>query len=372
MTSTSDNPQNDVSRSEIWAGPSLANAAKTLVFAAPSARMARAQGGRKIMTTKVAAACRNALAVAAVLTFSSGALAQYPERPIRVVTPFPAGGAVDIVTRLVTEKMASELGRAFVIEAKPGGGGIIATDAVAHSNPDGYTLLITTPNHTINAALHAKLPYDTQKDLVPISIVAEVPEVLVSHPDVPYKDFRGFVEYARKNPGKLNYSSAGIGTLPHITMEVMLKRLDAKVTHVPYRGAAPAMTDLLAGVVQLKLDTYATSAQHVAAGKLRALAYGARARSPLMPDVPTVAEMGVPGYEGILWIGLMAPAKTPQAVIDKLKAAAAKAVRAPELIERFKRDGVDPVGGTPEDFRAQIAREIPQWREVIVSANIKP
>lgn len=314
-----------------------------------------------------------ALAMAAsAVAFGTPASAQYPDRPVKLITPFPPGGAVDVVTRLVAERMAAELGRPLVIEAKAGAGGILATDAVAKSDPDGYTLLITTPNHTINAALQAKLPYDTEKDLVPISIVAAVPEVLVSHPDAPFKDFKGFVENAKANPGKLNYSSAGIGTLPHITFEVLLKGLNIKVTHVPYRGAAPAMTDLLAGVVQLKLDTYATSSQHVAAGKLRNLAYAARTRSPLMPDVPTVAELGLPGYEGVLWIGLMAPAKTPQAVIDKLAAAAAKVVRAPDLLERFKKDGVDAVGSTPETFRTQIAREIPQWRDVIQSANIKP
>jgi tripartite-type tricarboxylate transporter receptor subunit TctC len=314
-------------------------------------------------------------AILALATFvacaSTPALAQYPDRPIKLITPFPPGGAVDVVTRLVAEKMAAELGRPFVIEAKAGAGGILATDAAAKSEPDGYTLLITTPNHTINAALQPKLPYNAEKDLVPISIVAEVPEVLVSHPGAPFKDFKGFVENARQNPGKLNYSSAGIGTLPHITFEVLLKGLGIKVTHVPYRGAAPAMTDLLAGVVQLKLDTYATSSQHVAAGKLRNLAYAARARSPLMPDVPTVAELGLPGYEGILWIGLMAPAKTPQAVVDKLAAAAAKVVRAPDLLERFRKDGVDAVGGTPDAFGEQIAREIPQWRDVIQSANIQ-
>jgi tripartite-type tricarboxylate transporter receptor subunit TctC len=309
---------------------------------------------------------------AALLLLTTGAaLAQYPDRPIRLLTPFPPGGAVDVVTRLVADKMAAELGKPFVIEAKAGGGGIIATDAVAKADKDGYTLLITTPNHTINAALNPKLPYDTEKDLVPISIVAEVPEVLVSHPDAPFKDFKGFIDYAKQNPGKLNYSSAGIGTLPHITMEVLLKQSGVKATHVPYRGAAPAMTDLLAGVVQLKLDTYATSYQNVEAGRLKALAYAAKTRSPLMPNLPTVAEMGVPGYEGILWIGIMAPAGTPQPIIDKLAAAAAKAVKAPELAERLKRDGVDPVGGTPAEMAKQIAREIPQWRDVIQSANIK-
>jgi tripartite-type tricarboxylate transporter receptor subunit TctC len=298
--------------------------------------------------------------------------AQYPERPIHVLTPFPPGGAVDLVTRLVADRMAPDLGRSFVIEPKTGAGGIIATDAVAKSAPDGYTLLITTPNHTINAALQSKLPYDTEKDLAPIAIMAAVPEVLVSHPAAPFEDFAGFVTYARANPGRLNYSSAGIGTLPHITMELLLKGLKLGVTHVPYRGAAPAMTDLLAGVVQLKLDTYATSMQHVEAGKLRPLAYGGRARSPLLPNVPTVAEMGVPGYEGVLWIGLMAPAHTPPAIINRLSISVAKAVSANDLTVRFKRDGIDAVGSTPEQFRTQIANEIPQWRDVIQSANIKP
>jgi len=199
--------------------------------------------------------------------------AQYPERPIRLILPFPAGGAVDHVARLVTARMAEELGRPFVIENKSGAGGIIATDATAKAAADGYTLLLTTPNHTINAALSSKLPYDTEKDLAPVSIVAEVPELLVSHPAAPFADFAGFVAYARNNPGKLNYSSAGNGTLPHVTMELLLRRTGITVAHIPYRGAAPAMTDLLAGQVQLKMDTYATAHQHVAQGKLRALAF---------------------------------------------------------------------------------------------------
>jgi len=202
--------------------------------------------------------------------------AQYPERPIRLILPFPAGGAVDHVARLVTARMAEELGRPFVIENKSGAGGIIATDATAKAAADGYTLLLTTPNHTINAALSSKLPYDTEKDLAPVSIVAEVPELLVSHPAAPFADFAGFVAYARNNPGKLNYSSAGNGTLPHVTMELLLRRTGITVAHIPYRGAVPAMTDLLAGQVQLKMDTYATAHQHVAQGKLRALAFASR------------------------------------------------------------------------------------------------
>ena len=310
-------------------------------------------------------------AIAALLAVAP-ALAEYPERPVRVLEPFPPGGAVDIVTRLVAARLADDLGRPFLVESKPGAGGILATDAVARAPHDGYTLLVTTPNHTINAALNPRLPYDTEKDLVPVAVIAEVPELFVSNASAPFTSFAEFVEYARQHPGKLDYASAGVGTLPHVSMELLLRRLDLKVTHIPYKGAAPAMADLLGGQVQLKMDTFATSAPHIAAGKLRALAIASSVRSALEPDLPTVAELGVPGYEGILWIGVMAPAGTPAAVIDKLAAACERAVRAPELVERFRRDGIDPGGGTPAMFGERIGREIAQWRELIASVKINP
>ena len=297
--------------------------------------------------------------------------AEYPDHPIHILMPFPPGGAVDRVIRIVTNRMSVYLGTQFIAENKSGAGGILATDATAKSPPNGYTLLAATPNHTINAALQPKLPYDTEKDFAPVSIVAEVPELLVSYPGAPFRDFKGFIEYAKAHPGGLNYASAGVGTLPHITMEVLLKQTGITVAHVPYRGAAPAMTDLLGGQVQLKMDTYTTGAQHVEAGKLVALAFASRKRSALMPNVPTISELGLPGYEGILWIGLLAPAGTPKEIIDKLASAAARAVREPETIERLRKDGVDAVGGTPEEFRQQIAREIPQWRDVGQSSKIK-
>ncbi len=310
-----------------------------------------------------------AAAMAALLAVAP-ARAEYPERPVRILEPFPPGGAVDIVTRLVAAHLADDLGRPFLVESKPGAGGIIATDAVAKAPHDGYTLLVTTPNHTINAALNPKLPYDTEKDLVPVAVIAEVPELLVSHSAAPFTSFAQFVDYARRHPGELNYASAGVGTLPHVSMELLLRRLDLKVTHIPYKGAAPAMADLLGGQVQLKMDTYATSAPHIAAGKLRALAIASRARSALAPEVPTVAELGVPGYEGILWVGVMAPAGTPASVIAKLAAACDRAVRAPELVARFRRDGIDPGGGTPAAFAERIGREIAQWRELIQTVKI--
>ena len=311
-----------------------------------------------------------ATAALAVVLAAAPARADYPERPVRLLEPFPPGGAVDLVTRLIAARLSIDLGKPFLVESKPGAGGIIATDAAAKAAPDGYTLLLTTPNHTINAALNARLPYDTEKDLVPVAVIAEVPEVLVSHIAAPFTDFATFVDYARAHPGELNYASAGNGTLPHVSMELLLHRLGVKVTHIPYKGAAPAMADLLAGQVQLKMDTYATSAPHVAEGKLRALAIASRTRSALAPDLPTIAELGVPGYEGILWIGVLAPAGTPAAVIAKLAAACDRAVRAPELIERFRHDGVDPGGGTPASFGARITAEIAQWRELIQSVKI--
>ena len=311
------------------------------------------------------------VALAALLSpWAGGARADFPEKPIRLIVPFPAGGTVDLVARLVTARMADDLRQPFVIENRGGAGGVIATDAAAKAAPDGYTLLLTSPNHTINAALQGKLPYDTEKDLAAVALVAEIPELLVSHPSAPFSDFAGFIAYAKANPGKLNYASAGNGTLPHVTMELLLRRTGVAVAHIPYRGAAPAMTDLLAGQVQLKMDTYATAAQHVAAGKLRALAYAGRARLALMPDVPTVAEMGLPGYEGVLWIGLVAPAGTPKPVIEKLAAAVKRALATPELSERLRRDGIEPVGSSSEEFGALITREIAQWRALAKSVNI--
>ena len=306
----------------------------------------------------------------AVLLQPARSLAEYPEQPIHLLVPFPPGGAVDIVARLMSAKMSAILGKQIIVENKAGAGGIIATEAVAKAAHDGYTLLLTTPNHTINGAMRASLPYDTQKDLTPISVLADVPEVLVSNPGAPYKTFADFVAYAKKNPGKINYASAGLGTLPHVTMELLAHRLGIKLTQVPYRGAAPAMTDLLAGVVQLKLDTYATSHPYVVAGKLRMLAIASSHRSDLLPDIPTIAELGVPGYEGVLWIGMMAPAGTPQPVIDRLAAAAQATAKDPALAARLRTQGVEPIGGAPAQFADLITHELKQWGDLAKSAHI--
>jgi tripartite-type tricarboxylate transporter receptor subunit TctC len=311
------------------------------------------------------------VAVLSATALGAGACrAEFPDRPIHVVVPFPPGGAVDLVTRLVTQRITEARGWTFIIENKAAAAGIVASDSVAKAAGDGYTLLIVTPNYTVTAALRARLPYDWERDLVPITRLADVPELLVSNPAAPFDSFAGFIAYAKQNPGKLNYSSAGNGSLPHVTMELLLRRAGVQVLHVPYRGAAPAMTDLLAGVVQLKLDTYATSNDHVATGRLRALAFASARRSSLMPVVPTIAEQGFPGYEGVLWIGLMGPKGVPAATIDLLAAAMREAVRAEALAARLRRDGIEPVGDTAAEFGELIGKEVAQWRELGTAAQI--
>lgn len=298
------------------------------------------------------------------------ALAQYPDRPIRLVVPFPPGGTVDVVARLVAAKAAQILKATLVTDNKPGAGGSIATDAVAKAAPDGYTLLFTTPSHTINPALYARLPFDTVRDLVPVALVAAAPELLVANPAVPFDDFAGFVAYAKTHPNQLNYSHAGNGTLPHVTMELLLRRAGIQVVPVAYKGAAPAMADLLAGVVQLKLDTYATSAQLLGAKRLKVLAVASKTRMAQLPGVPTVAESGLPGYEGSLWMGVMAPAGTPAAIIERVSRAFIDAVHAPELRARLTGDGVEIIGADAGAFGAQIRAELRQWRELVRAAGI--
>lgn len=317
--------------------------------------------GRRVVLSSAAAAL-------AAPAFAAG----YPDRPIRLVVPFPPGGTVDVTARPIIAGVAELLGQPIVIDNQPGAGGNVGTQRVARAAADGYTLLFTAPNHTINPGLMPNAGFDAGKDFAPISLCAQIPEILVCHKDAPFRTFPEFVAYARAHPRELTYSSAGIGSHPHVTMELLLHRLGLEVLHIPYRGAAPAFTDLLAGRVQLKLDSYATSGAAIEAGGIRVLAIASAERSPAAPDVPTIAEMGLPGFEGILWMGLLAPAGVPVEVVSRVAKAVQDAVKSLAVARVLSQQGVEAVGSTPDAFAARIAREIPQWRDVIRDANIRP
>ena len=318
-----------------------------------------------------AAACAAAVVSALAVAVPTTTQAAYPDRPVRLILPFPAGGTVDVVARLVAANLGQQLHTQFVVENVPGAGGTIATARAARAEADGYTVLFTTPNHTINPSIIAKLPFDTEKDLVPVSLIAQIPELVVANSNQPFTDFKGFVAYARAHPGKLDYASAGAGTLPHVTMELLLQKLDIKVTHIPYKGAAPAMNDLLGGQVALKMDTIATSAPQIGTGKLRPLAIASQKRSPLMPDVPTVAESGVPGYQATLWMGMLVPKGTSPAIVSTLNAAIAAVARQPAYLKQLEAAGVESVATGPDAFRTLIHQEIGQWADVVRKSNIK-
>jgi tripartite-type tricarboxylate transporter receptor subunit TctC len=316
---------------------------------------------------------RALLVLIGAVAFASAmpALAAYPDRPIRLIVPFPSGGTVDFVARLVATQLGQQLATSVVVENVPGAGGTIATARVVKSPADGYTLLFTTPNHTINPSLIPKLTFDTEKDLAPVSLVAEIPELLVAHSSQPFNTFAEFVAYAKAHPGKLDYASAGNGTLPHITMELLLQRMGLQINHVAYRGAAPALNDLLGGVVAVKMDTIATATQHLKGGRIKPLAIASLRRSPLMPEVPTVAESGVPGYQGILWLGILAPAGTDPALITTLHKAITAFARAPAFQQQMKADGVDLVASDPQTFAKLIHTELTQWADVVRKSKIK-
>ena len=317
-------------------------------------------------------ACWRHMALA--LTLASISLlthAAYPDKPIKLVAPFPAGGTVDAVARTVAAQLAVVLNVPVVVENVPGAGGAVSTQRVVKSSPDGYTLLFTTPNHTINPALNDKLGFDTVRDLTTVSLVAQIPELLIVHAAQPYSDFNGFVKYASAHPGKLDYASAGNGTLPHITMALLLQKLNLQLTHIPYKGAAPALNDVLAGTVAVKFDTIATSAGHVRAGRIKPLAIASLKRSPLMPEVPTIDESGLPGYQGILWMGVLAPAGTPREVVDTLHRGLRQVLTDPAIVKRFEADGVEVVGSSPAEFQRLIDTELKQWAEVVKRAHIK-
>jgi len=295
---------------------------------------------------------------------------QYPSKPVKVIIPYPPGSTPDIVGRTLAGKLQESLGQPFVVDNRTGAGGNIGAEAVAKSAPDGYTLLIGINGPVaINKFLYKNLGYDSDKDLMPISLLAATPQMLVVTPSIGVSDFKGFIEYLRRNPGRLSYGSVGSGSAAHLTMELL--KSDAKVfaVHIPYRGFPPAVTDMLSGNIQVMFAIIPAVLPQVKAGKLRALAVTGLKRSALAPDVPSVAELGYPQLESLAWIGLLAPAGTPADIVGRLNAEAVKGIRATDTRETLGRQGFDVVGNSPAEFAAWIRTEQAKWSKVIKASG---
>jgi tripartite-type tricarboxylate transporter receptor subunit TctC len=308
-----------------------------------------------------------------ICVFVTTARAQtYPVKPIRLVVPFAPGGSSSIVARSVALEMEKGLGQPIVIENKGGGGGNIAMQEVAHADPDGYTLIIGhVGSLAMNPFMYDKLPYDVERDFAPVSLLAIVPAIFVVHESVPAKDLREFVALAKKQPGKLNYGSAGNGSAGHLAMEYLKQATGIDIQHVPYKGTGPNVIDLVAGRTQASSAGTPPLMPHVKAGKLRVIAVGTAKRLHTLPDVGTVAEQGYPGFETSQWYGLNAPAKTPEAIIRRLSAEAAKAAKSPAVLERFAADDAEGIGSTPAEYAAFVKKEQERWSKVVRAARIR-
>jgi len=295
----------------------------------------------------------------------------FPDKAIRIVVPFPPGGATDAAARLVAVKMSEYWGQPVVVDNRAGAGGNVGSDLVAKAPADGYTLVMgVTGSHAINTSLYSRMPYDPVADFVAISQVAVVPNVLVVHPSVPAKNLAELVALAKKEPGKLNYASLGNGTAAHLGMEMLKAEAGVDITHVPYKGSAPAVSDLLAGQVQMMVDGLPSALPHVKAGKLRAIALTSLRRSPSLPDLPTIAE-SYPGFYADAWSGLFAPKGTPQPVVDKLSAEVQRILKLPEVREKLAALGAEPVGSTQAEFAAHVKKEIDKWAKVVKTSGAK-
>jgi len=312
------------------------------------------------------------LLFALCLCAAAGAGAQsYPTKPVHIVVPYGVGGSADLYARYLAAKLQEDLGQAVVVENRPGAGSIVGTDAVAKSEPDGYTLLMMSNTHTVNETLIAKKPFELMRDLAPITGVSYSDLMMVIHPSVPANNLKEFIAYAKANPGKLNYASSGNGTPYHMAGELFKAMAGVDIVHIPHKGSDQARAAILGGQVQMMFDAVPTMAANAAAGKVKALATSGAKRSPVTPNVPTVSEAGLPGYESGIWLGLMAPAKTPRAVLERVNAEVNKIINSPETKEIWLKQGTVPMGMSIEQFDKFLREEIVKWAKVVKISGAK-
>ena len=302
-----------------------------------------------------------------VLSTAAMAQAQWPERPVRVVVPFPAGGATDLVSRVITQRMSQDLGQQMLVDNKAGAGGTIGSAEVARAAPDGYTVLFTTSStHAISPHLMPRLSYDATKDFTPVAHLANAPSVLLVTSSLPVKNLAEFIAYAKANPGKLNYATSGNGTVVHLNSLAFSAQAGVEMTHVPYKGTAQSIPDLVSGQVQVLFDSLPTGMPHVVSGKVRALGVTSEKRTALAPDLPALAESGLPGFSSVTWFGVYLPAGAPPALVDRVNQAFTRAVQSPEVKATLAKQGIDTAApGTPAQFSAMVKADSARWAEVI-------
>ena len=295
----------------------------------------------------------------------------YPAKPVRMIVPSSPGGGTDIVARIVTPELSKRLGQQFVVENRAGAGTMIGIEVASKAAPDGYTLLMGLSTLAINSALYKKVPYDPVRDFAPITVAVSSGSIIVVHPSVPVKSIKELIAFARTRPGQMNYASAGTGTYPHMTMELFLSMAKLKMVHIAYKGTGPAMIDMLAGHTAVMAGTMVTTVPQIRAGRLRGLGITTTERNAAAPEIPTVAEAGLPGFESTQWYGLLAPANTSKDIVTRLHGEMVKILQQPDIKQRFAADGADPVGNTPDQFAAYIKSELVKWETVARNAGIE-
>jgi tripartite-type tricarboxylate transporter receptor subunit TctC len=306
-----------------------------------------------------------------VLAGASASAQTYPTHPIHLIVPFPAGGSNDVMARLIAPHLEKALGQPVVVENRPAAAGQVGADAVAKSPPDGHTLLLIASSFAVTPAINSKLPYNTEKDFAPISLINTNSMIFFVNPQVPANTLKEFVALAKKNPGKYNYASPGVGSQTHLTIELLSHRTGIKLVHVPYRGGAPATLAMISGESQFTMLAPNVLFPHIEAGKIRPIASGGPTRHPRLPNVPTTAELGYPDIKAVQWVGMLTTAGTPRTVVDRLNKEINRIIHLPDVVAALETQGVTPTGSTPEEFGHLISTEIAQWREVAQTANIK-